>query len=335
MLSRLRSGALKQAASAPKRSLPSPASGSRASVRFASSSASSSSNVFESFMNSRLTLASATLFTTGTVAWYAHFYGTLPFLGEVHASHLSDEGLHPVAYPWPHNGFFDTFDHASIRRGYQVYREVCAACHSLDRIAWRNLVAVSHTADEARAMAEEVEYQDGPNDDGEMFQRPGKLADYMPAPYPNEEAARAGNAGALPPDLSLIVKARHGGADYIFSLLTGYVDPPAGVEVREGMNYNPYFPGGALSMARVLFDGLVEYDDGTPATTSQMAKDVVTFLNWAAEPEHDERKKTGIKAVILFSTLFVLSVYTKRFKWGPIKNRKIREYNPPADKTGH
>ncbi|KAJ3916717.1 cytochrome C1 family-domain-containing protein [Lentinula edodes] len=334
MLSRLHSGALKQAASAPKRSLPSPASGSRASVRFASSSASSSSNAFESFMNSRLTLASATLFTTGTVAWYAHFYGTLPFLGEVHASHLSDEGLHPVAYPWPHNGFFDTFDHASIRRGYQVYREVCAACHSLDRIAWRNLVAVSHTADEARAMAEEVEYQDGPNDDGEMFQRPGKLADYMPAPYPNEEAARAGNAGALPPDLSLIVKARHGGADYIFSLLTGYVDPPAGVEVREGMNYNPYFPGGALSMARVLFDGLVEYDDGTPATTSQMAKDVVTFLNWAAEPEHDERKKTGIKAVILFSTLFVLSVYTKRFKWGPIKNRKI-QYNPPADKTGH
>lgn len=140
--------------------------------------------------------------------------------------------------------------------------------------------------------------------------------------------------------------------------------------MREGMNYNPFFPGGALSMARVLFDGLVEYDDGTlnltsigvfltcyrlsgtPATTSQMAKDVVTFLNWAAEPEHDERKKTGIKAVILFSTLFVLSLYTKRFKWGPIKNRKIRkstlyssqdmnpypmitEYNPPADKTGH
>ncbi|KAH0836622.1 cytochrome C1 family-domain-containing protein [Lanmaoa asiatica] len=112
---------------------------------------------------------------------------------------------------------------------------------------------------------------------------PGKLSDYLPAPYPNEEAARAGNGGALPPDLSLIIKARHGAADYVFSLLTGYIDPPAGVEIREGMNYNPYFPGGAISMARVLFDGLVEYDDGTPATTSQMAKDVVTFLNWAAE----------------------------------------------------
>ncbi|CAE6436473.1 unnamed protein product [Rhizoctonia solani] len=209
-----------------------------------------------------------------------------------------------------------------------VYREVCAACHSLDRIAWRNLVGVSHTVDEVKAMAEEVEYEDGPNDAGEMFQRPGKLADYMPAPYPNEEAARAGNAGALPPDLSLIIKARHGGADYVYSLLTGYVDPPAGVEVREGLNYNPYFPGGAIAMARVLFDGLVEYDDGTPATTSQMAKDVVTFLSWAAEPEHDERKKMGLQAVILLSSMLAISVYIKRFKWSVIKTRKIL-YNPP------
>lgn len=213
-----------------------------------------------------------------------------------------------------------------------MYREVCAACHSLDRIAWRNLVGVSHTADEAREMAEAVEYQDGPNSEGEMFMRPGKLSDYMPPPYPNEEAARAGNAGALPPDLSLIVKARHGGADYIFALLTGYMDPPAGVEIREGMNYNPFFPGGAISMARVLFDGLVEYDDKTPATASQMAKDVVTFLSWAAEPEHDERKKIGLKAVILLSALTALSLYVKRFKWTVIKNRKLL-YNPPANKT--
>lgn len=111
-------------------------------------------------------------------------------------------------------------------------------------------------------MAEEHEYTDGPNDDGEMFERPGKLADYMPSPYPNDEAARAGNQGALPPDLSLMTKARHGNVDYVFSLLTGYVDPPAGVTVAEGMNYNPYFPGGAIGMGRVLFDGLVEYDDG-------------------------------------------------------------------------
>jgi len=223
----------------------------------------------------------------------------------------------------------ETFDHASIRRGYQVYREVCSACHSLDRIAWRNLVGVSHTVDEVKAMAEEVEYEDGPNDEGNMFQRPGKLSDYMPRPYPNDEAARAGNAGALPPDLSLMTKARHGGADYIFSLLTGYVEPPpAGVEVREGMNYNPYFPGGMIGMARVLFDGLVEYPDGTPATTSQMAKDVVEFLSWAAEPELDERKRMGLQATIVLAAMTAISIWVKRFKWSAVKTRKI-VYNPP------
>ncbi|KAL4245247.1 Cytochrome c1 [Abortiporus biennis] len=301
-------------------------------VRFSSSSASSSA--VKSFLDSRATLASATLLTVGSIAWYTHLYGSLPFLGEVHANSPAEEGLHPPHYPWSHGGLLDSFDHSSIRRGYQVYREVCAACHSLDRIAWRNLVGVSHSVDEVKAMAEEVEYEDGPNDQGEMFQRPGKLSDYMPPPYPNEEAARASNQGALPPDLSLIVKARHGGPDYIFALLTGYRDAPAGFEIRDGMNYNPYFPGNAISMARVLFDGLVEYEDGTPATTSQMAKDVVTFLNWAAEPEHDERKKAGLKAVILFSALTAISLYVKRYKWAPIKSRKII-YNPPADKGHH
>ncbi|KAG8807649.1 cytochrome c1, partial [Serendipita sp. 399] len=178
-------------------------------------------------------------------------------------------------------------------------------------------------------MAEEVEYPDGPNDQGEMFQRPGKLSDYLPSPYPNEEAARASNGGALPPDLSLIIKARHGGCDYVFSLLTGYVDPPAGVEIREGLNYNPYFPGGAIAMARVLFDGLVEYDDGTPGTTSQYAKDVVTFLNWAAEPEHDDRKKIGLQAIILMSTMTAIALYTKRFKWTTLKSRKIEHPGHP------
>jgi len=177
-------------------------------------------------------------------------------------------------------------------------------------------------------MAEEVEYEDGPNDEGEMFKRPGKLSDYMPPPYPNEEAARAANNAALPPDLSLMIKARHGGGDYVYSLLTGYVEPPAGVEVREGLHYNPYFPGGAIAMAKNLYDGLVEYDDGTPATASQMAKDVVSFLSWAAEPEHDERKKMGMQAIIILSTLTMLSLYVKRHKWAAIKNRKFL-YNPP------
>ncbi|KAG8967401.1 cytochrome c1 [Tulasnella sp. 419] len=299
-------------------------------ARMASSASSAAPQ--SSFLTSRTAIASATLASVGSIAWYTHLYGQLPFIGSVSANSPAEEGLHPASYPWSHKGWLDSFDHASIRRGYQVYREVCAACHSLDRIAWRNLVGVSHTADEVKAMAEEVEYEDGPDDTGEMFKRPGKLSDYMPPAYPNEEAARAGNAGALPPDLSLIVKARHSGADYIFSLLTGYIDPPAGVTIREGLNYNPYFPGGAIAMARVLFDGLVEYEDGTPATTSQMAKDVVTFLNWAAEPEHDDRKKIGLQAVIIFSTLTALSLYTKRFKWTPIKNRKII-YNPP--KSSH
>ncbi|KAF8310092.1 hypothetical protein DL93DRAFT_2099628 [Clavulina sp. PMI_390] len=292
-----------------------------AQVRFASSSASSSASA----ARQNASLAAAGLATVGSIAWYTHQYGSLPFLGDVSASSPAEHGLHPAAYPWSHAGYFDTFDHASIRRGFQVYREVCAACHSLDRIAWRNLVGVSHSADEARVLAEEVEYTDGPNDQGENFQRPGKLSDYLPPPYPNEEAARASNAGALPPDLSLIIKARHGGADYVFSLLTGYVDAPAGVEIREGLNYNPYFPGGAIAMARVLFDGVVEYPDGTPATTTQMAKDVSTFLSWAAEPEHDERKKMGLKAVIVMSGLWAMSIWIKRFKWAPIKSRKLRE----------
>lgn len=189
--------------------------------------------------SSRAALVGATALSAGSLAYYTNLYGTLPFIPEASANTAAEDGLHPPAYPWAHKGPFDTFDHSAIRRGYQVYREVCSACHSLDRIAWRNLVGVSHTVDEVKAMAEEVEYTDGPNDEGEMFQRPGKLADYMPAPYPNDEAARAGNAGALPPDLSLMVKARHGGADYVYSLLTGYVDPPPGVHVAEGMNYNP------------------------------------------------------------------------------------------------
>lgn len=239
------------------------------------------------------------------------------------------EGLHPPHFPWNHKGPLDSFDHASIRRGYQVYKEICATCHSLDRIAYRNLVGVSHTLDEAKALAEEIEVVDGPNDQGEMFTRPGKLSDYHPRPYPNEEAARAANAGAYPPDLSLMVKARHGGEDYVFALLTGYCDPPAGVEIREGLNYNPYFPGGAIGMARNVYDEVVEFEDGTPATASQIAKDVSTFLAWASEPEHDDRKRMGLKAMILLSALTGLSLWIKRFKWSYLKSRKI-VYKPSA-----
>ncbi|KAF8002464.1 ubiquinol-cytochrome c reductase cytochrome c1 subunit [Metschnikowia aff. pulcherrima] len=270
-------------------------------------------------------LVASAVGVSGLTASYALYQDSVTASAMTAAEH----GLHPPAYGWLHNGMFSTFDHASIRRGYQVYKEVCAACHSLDRIAWRNLVGVSHTATEAKAFAEELEYDDEPDDEGNPRKRPGKLADYIPGPYPNEQAARAGNQGALPPDLSLIVKARHGGCDYIFSLLTGYPDePPAGVTLPPGSNYNPYFPGGSIAMGRVLFDDLVEYEDGTPATSSQMAKDVTTFLNWASEPEHDDRKKWGLKAIIVVSSLYLLSVWVKKFKWQPIKNRKYT-FNPP------
>jgi len=270
--------------------------------------------------------AAATAVAIGSVALYYQQYG---FMSDVHAATMAEEGLHAPKYPWAHQGWLKTFDHSALRRGFQVYREVCASCHSLRLIPWRSLVGVTHTVDEAKAMAEENEYDDEPNDVGDIVKRTGKLSDYIPSPYPNEQAARAANQGALPPDLSLIVKARHGGCDYIFSLLTGYPDEvPAGANVSEGLNFNPYFPGTGIAMARVLYDGIVEYEDGTPATTSQMAKDVTEFLNWAAEPEMDQRKKMGMKVLAVTTVLTALSIWVKRYKWTPIKTRKL-VYSPP------
>lgn len=219
--------------------------------------------------------------------------------------------LHPPKNPWSHNGWFNGLDHASVRRGYEVYKQVCAACHSLRYVAYRDLVGVTHTEEEAKAEAEEQLVTDGPDEAGNMFQRPGKLSDYFPSPYPNEEAARAANNGAFPPDLSYIVPARHGGEDYIFALLTGYYDAPAGVVLREGQYYNPYFPGGAISMAQALYNEVIEYADGTPATASQLAKDIGTFLKWTAEPELEDRKIMTIRAIGIFSILIVLSYYAK------------------------
>jgi len=235
----------------------------------------------------------------------------------------SDLELHPPKYPWSHNGLLASLDHASIRRGYQVYKEVCAACHSMNYMYFRNLVDVSHTEDEVKALAEECLVVDGPDEEGNMFERPGKLADRFPNPYANDEAAKAANNGALPPDLSFIVNARHGGEDYVFSLLTGYCDPPGGIEVREGMAYNPYFPGGLIGMTQQLYNEGVEYEDGTVATVSQMAKDVCTFLRYAAEPEHDTRKRMGMKAMMILALLMASTYYMKRHKWTVLKSRKI------------
>ena len=162
-----------------------------------------------------------------------------------------------------------------------------------------------------------------PNDQGEMFERPGKLSDRYPGPYKNEEQARAANGGALPPDLTLMVKARHSGIDYIVALLTGYVDAPAGKAMLPGLHYNPYFPGGAIAMAKQLTDGQVEYEDGTPGTEMQMAKDVAAFLAWTSEPEHDERKKNGMQWLVAILAAIAITGFYKRFRWSIFKTRKI------------
>jgi len=235
----------------------------------------------------------------------------------------ADLTLHPPHLDWSHGGYFSSLDHASIRRGYQVYKQVCAACHSMRFLAFRNLVGVSHTEAEAKELAEEVQIPDGPNQDGDMFERPGKLSDYFPKPFANDAAAAAANNGAIPPDLSFITLARHGGEDYIYHLLNGYCDPPAGIELREGQHFNPYYPGGAIGMGPPIYNEIVEYEDGTPATQSQVAKDVCTFLTWAASPEHDMRKRFAVKSLMIFSFLLSFSYYMKRHKWSLLKSRKV------------
>ncbi|KAF1360139.1 hypothetical protein EJ07DRAFT_155145 [Lizonia empirigonia] len=259
--------------------------------------------------------AGATIFSIGSVAWYLHLYG-----GNADAMTPAEEGLHPTQYPWEHTKWNKTYDHQALRRGFQVYREVCASCHSISRVPYRSLVGTMMTVDEAKALAEENEYDTEPNDQGEIEKRPGKLSDYMPAPYKNDEAARAANNGS-PRRLQLHLQL----VDWLPE------EPPAGAVVQEGLNFNPYFPGTGIAMARVLYDDLVEYEDGTQASTSQMAKDVVEFLNWTAEPEMDDRKKMGWKVLAVTSVLFTLSVWVKRYKWAPLKTRKII-YSPPAQK---
>jgi len=246
--------------------------------------------------------------------------GALLTAGAVEAS---DDTLQPPQINWGHSGFMSSFDTASLRRGYEVYRQVCSTCHSLKFIKFRHLVGVTHTEEQAKALAASYTVQDGPNSQGEMFDRPGKLLDGHPNPYANEEMARYANGGAVPPDLSLMIKARARREDYVFHLLTGFTEPPANVELREGLHYNPYFPGGAISMAKPLSDGMLDNEDGTPASVAQMAKDVTEFLTWAAEPEHDERKRTGIKVVTALTLMAVATGILKKRAWSVIKSRKI------------
>jgi len=246
-----------------------------------------------------------------------------PAVGLVGAAAASADVSHPPHYPWEHKARFTSYDHGSMRRGYQVYKEVCAACHSMERICYRHLVGITHTEEQAKAEAAAI-LVDDVDDQGNAIQRPGKLTDHMPTPYLNENAGRAANNGALPPDLSLIAKARDGGPDYIFALLCGYGrEPPAGFSVMEGQYFNPWFPGGALSMPQPIYDGHVDYPDGTPATIPQMAKDISEFLAWCGEPHADMKKMWGVNIYVALTILFLNVLVHKRYIWNYVKTQKI------------
>ena len=219
---------------------------------------------------------------------------------------------------WSFQGIFGTYDRAAVQRGFQVYKEICSACHSLNLVHYRDLQAIGFSEDQVKQIAASVQVTDGPNDAGDMFERPGKPSDPFKAPFPNDNAARAANNGALPPDLSLMAKARPGGPDHIYGIMTGFVTAPAGVTVAEGMYYNEYFPGHQIAMPPPLSDGAVTYADGTKATIDQMAYDVSNFLAWTAEPKLEERHLIGVKSVLFLIVLTALLYGVKRKIWAAV-----------------
>jgi len=257
-----------------------------------------------------------------TPSFFGGLYAAGAFAG--YSVYANTEQVHSQHLHWPHDGVMGAYDTAALRRGYEVYRQVCSTCHSMEYIHFRDLVGVSHTEEQAKALAGSFEMVDGPNEAGEMFERPGKLSDCFNAPYANPETARDANNGALPPDLSCISKARHNGPDYVFHLLTGYdKEMPAGFEAKPGLNFNPYFDGGFIAMAKPLEDGQVEYEDGTEATVSQMARDVASFLQWASEPDQDVRKFKGFQYALGVGFMALVAGYYKRWTWASTKSRRI------------
>jgi ubiquinol-cytochrome c reductase cytochrome b/c1 subunit len=228
------------------------------------------------------------------------------------------EGGALTRQPWSWQGVFGTYDEAQLRRGHQVYREVCSACHAMKLVSFRNLSALGYTEDAVKEIAASHQIPDGPDENGDMFERKGLPSDRFPAPFPNDQAAMAANGGALPPDLSLIVKARMGGPDYVFSLLTVYVEPPPEAELPSGKSYNAVFPGNAIGMPPQVTDGVVEYADGTANTAEQIARDVTAFLQWAAEPELEVRHALGVKAVLFLFVFTALFYALKRRVWASV-----------------
>jgi len=220
---------------------------------------------------------------------------------------------------WSFNGPFGTFDRAAAQRGYQVYKEVCSTCHSVKEAFYRDLAGIGLSEAQIAATAASVTVP-SIGDDGQPTERPALPSDHFRSPYPNELAARAVLNGAYPPDLSVIEKAREGGADYLYALLTGYSDPPAGMKMGDGMNYNKYFPGNQIAMPQPLHDGQVTYADGTPATVEQMAKDVATFFTYVSNPEMEVRKRMGVKIVLFLVMLTGLTYAVKRKVWADVEH---------------
>ena len=258
------------------------------------------------------------------------------FISTVSFSVYSEEtNKNYVKTNWSFKGIFGTFDRASLQRGYQVYQEVCSGCHSAQHLSYRNLSekgGPEFSVEEAKAIAAQFEVEDGPNSDGEMFTRLGRLSDKFVKPYPNVEASTAANGGAYPPDMSVLAKARKGGADYIYSLLLGYEEAPTGFELDEGVYYNKYMSGNRIKMLAPLSDGLVEYSDGTQSTTAQMAKDVTTFLVWAAEPHLESQHRMGFKVIIYLIILLTLVYMSKQKVWSRFGS-KVEEEEETFDKV--
>ena len=237
------------------------------------------------------------------------------------AAERSHELLNPG---WSFKGFFGKFDRASLQRGYQVYTEVCAACHSMKYLSYRNLSEAGgpeFSVEQAKIIASQFELTDGPNSDGEMFTRVARLSDNFVGPYENIQAATAANGGAYPPDMSVLVKARKGGADYIYSLLLGYEEAPEGISLDDGVYYNKYMAGNKIKMSNPLSEGIVTYIDGTEATEDQMARDVTSFLAWAAEPHLEARHKIGFRAIVYLIIMTVLVYFSMKKLWSRIESK--------------
>ncbi len=231
------------------------------------------------------------------------------------------EQIDPIKVNWSFKGLTGKFDRSALQRGFQVYKEVCASCHSMQYLSYRNLGepgGPEFSQEEVKAIAASVEIEDGPDSQGEMFTRPGRPSDKFKSPYPNVNASIAANGGAYPPDMSVLVKARPGGSNYIYSVLVGYEEPPSDMNIEDGVYYNKYMIGNKIKMSAPLSDGIVEYSDGTKATVDQMAKDVTTFLSWAAEPELEERHKTGVKVIIYLILLTILVYLSMKKIWSRI-----------------